>query len=71
MPIPADNFELLCDLADVFELGKKHMDKEQLINYLRDNLKVKVDVTQGAKRVICVKLLLEDELISVSASPIE
>jgi hypothetical protein len=71
MPIPADNFELLCDLADVFELGKKQMDKEQLINYLKDNLKVKVDVTQGAKRVICVKLLLEDELISVSASPLE
>jgi len=55
------NFEILCGLADAYDMGME-MTKEQLIEFLRQNLAIKVEVNERAK--MKVSLLLCNEEIS-------
>ena len=55
------NFEILCGLADAYEMGKE-MTKEQLVEFLRHNLTIKVEVNERSK--MKVSLLLCNEEIS-------
>ena len=47
------------------------MTKEQLVEFLRNNLVLKVEVTQEARRVICIRILLENEVITIASAPLD
>lgn len=56
-----DNFEILCGLAEAYELGGQ-MTKEMLVEYLKQNLRIQVNV--GLDDKLHIELLLENEVIS-------
>jgi len=59
-------------LAEAYELGRKEqMTKEQLVEFLRNSLVLKVEVTQEARRVICIRILLENEVITIASAPLD
>ena len=71
------NFEILRGLVEAFELGMvTKMDKAQLIDFLRANLKVAVEIKDDVEvlikddiqhaTMVYVKIMLEDEIISMS-----
>lgn len=62
------NFEILCGLAEAYDLGME-MTKEQLVEFLRQNLTIRIEVDGRFKipdpdRIVRVKLLLCNEEIS-------
>lgn len=70
-------FEILCGLIEAFELGMTtKMDKAQLLEFLKENLKVDVTVDEDVElrvkddivrtRLVRVTLTLGSDIISVS-----
>lgn len=59
----------------MYESGKVAggMNRDELIKYLKNNLDIRVEISKGVRseQVLCVKLLLEDHLISITAVPIK
>jgi hypothetical protein len=58
-----DNFEILSSLCDAYEMGRRNMDKEELKEYLRNNLEIRVRTHNNG---LHVELVLDDEVISTS-----
>jgi hypothetical protein len=58
----------LCGLSEAYEMGKMEtMDKEELVEFLTDNLNVEVEIKEDLGiQSVCVKLVLCNNVISTS-----
>lgn len=66
------NFELLCGLADAFDLGRTSLvDKQELIRLLKDSLTIKIEAEQNYNKTSLFKrfkiiILFDGEVISTN-----
>jgi len=58
----------MCALVDAFDLGRKSvLDKQELIKFLKDSLKVKIETeTYYSYKQIKIIILLDGEVISAN-----
>ena len=56
---------ILAGMMVIFKTQKRGMTQEELIKFLKDNLKIEFDINEcWETKELCVKLYLGDEIIS-------